>query len=726
MDYGRTLWNTFVILLGGMIVKPWKTGSVLAAASVIALSQAALAQQTPQQAGQAAGQPAEQKGVRSFEPAFFSRYNPVTAFDMVRQLPGFAIDNGDSLRGFGATAGNVLIDGQRPSTKATSIGDELTRISARDVARIELIGASAAGDLDVRGYVELANVVLKPAAQVQASTTYVGMLQHQGEHISTRVGGTRAWKAQDFGGRLQVQASNFQNRGETAIEFYNGVGALTGTRDEFGQQYLNELLINGSFNWTPTARDTLNVTGRIMPRGFNSQSGSISRDTSGTPTAFVADDYTEKDIIYLDLGGDWEHRFSPENTVKLVTVNSLVSWRPQEFFEQFPGTGPRAVATRINTDNKRGEHVLRGVWTTKPNDKHTVEIGLEGAFNYLDTDRAVSNAVGAGPFTPQFLPVASTRVEELRGEVFIADTWRASPELTLDMGFTFEASRITQTGDAEQERDFTYPKPRIQATWTPNKTDQFTLNFERIVAQLNFSEFASVVQLVQGQLTVGNPDLKPAQTWDASLQWKRTIGQRGSFLIKGFYNQVDDVQDFVVIQTGPTTFFTGAGNIGDGERYGARMEVALPLDGLGVKGGMLKFFAQGRKSTVTDPITGEERPFANDFTFDSNIDFRQDLPELKLAWGGDYTFPGGETYAYRLSEIQRRDFGHGDLDFFIETTAIKGVTVRLNLDNLGDSPSWLDRRFIAPSRLTSNTVSSREFRESTNGPSITLTLQGAF
>ena len=79
-----------------------------------------------------------------------------------------------------------------------------------------------------------------------------------------------------------------------------------------------------------------------------------------------------------------------------------------------------------------------------------------------------------------------------------------------------------------------------------------------------------------------------------------------------------------------------------------------------------------------------------------------------------------------LGEIQRRDFGHGDLDFFIETTALKGLTVRLSIDNIGDSPSWLDRRFYSPSRLTSNLISSREFRQSTNGVITQLSVTGSF
>ena len=49
------------------------------------------------------------EGVQVFEPDFFARFSPVTADDMVRQLPGFTLDEGAELRGFGATAGNLLI-----------------------------------------------------------------------------------------------------------------------------------------------------------------------------------------------------------------------------------------------------------------------------------------------------------------------------------------------------------------------------------------------------------------------------------------------------------------------------------------------------------------------------------------------------------------------------------------------------------------------------------------
>ncbi|MEQ1782238.1 MAG: hypothetical protein ABMA14_12810 [Hyphomonadaceae bacterium] len=48
------------------------------------------------------------EGVQVFEAGYFKQFNPVTAADIVNRVPGFDIDDGEVLRGFGATAGNVL------------------------------------------------------------------------------------------------------------------------------------------------------------------------------------------------------------------------------------------------------------------------------------------------------------------------------------------------------------------------------------------------------------------------------------------------------------------------------------------------------------------------------------------------------------------------------------------------------------------------------------------
>ncbi|MGZ9113097.1 MAG: TonB-dependent receptor, partial [Brevundimonas sp.] len=149
----------------------WLAGAALCALAGPAMAQASRpptatpqsAAQAPVPTGPAESAPqvdATQQGVLIFEPAFFADARPDTALDMISRLPGFGLDTGDSgTRGLAGTAGNVLIDGVRPSTKSDSLDQILRRISAAGVARVELIRGGAPG-IDMQGRSVIANVVL--------------------------------------------------------------------------------------------------------------------------------------------------------------------------------------------------------------------------------------------------------------------------------------------------------------------------------------------------------------------------------------------------------------------------------------------------------------------------------------------------------------------------------------------------------------------------------------
>ena len=109
---------------------------------------------------------AQAAGVNTFEPGFFARVQPTSAWDMIQILPGFRLIEGDTdVRGYSGSGGNVLIDGQRPSSKEETLEDILKRIPAAQVARIELIRSGAAG-VDMQGFAVMANVVRDRSAKV--------------------------------------------------------------------------------------------------------------------------------------------------------------------------------------------------------------------------------------------------------------------------------------------------------------------------------------------------------------------------------------------------------------------------------------------------------------------------------------------------------------------------------------------------------------------------------
>ncbi|MET0274402.1 MAG: TonB-dependent receptor plug domain-containing protein, partial [Phenylobacterium sp.] len=117
-----------------------------------------LAQAAAAAAPEAVATPAQ--GVISYPSAFFAAQQPANAADMVDRLPGFSLDTGDSVRGFEGAAGNVLIDGQRPTSKTDSLNEILRRIPATQVERIDLIRGGAPG-IDMQGKTVLANIIRK-------------------------------------------------------------------------------------------------------------------------------------------------------------------------------------------------------------------------------------------------------------------------------------------------------------------------------------------------------------------------------------------------------------------------------------------------------------------------------------------------------------------------------------------------------------------------------------
>ena len=120
---------------------------------------------------------ASSEGISVYTPDFFADSRPATASDMVSRLPGFSLDTGTSARGFAGTAGNVLIDGARPTAKTDDLSTILIRIPAASVERIEVIRGGAPG-IDMQGQTVVANIVSRKGDSTQtilkAATTYTG------------------------------------------------------------------------------------------------------------------------------------------------------------------------------------------------------------------------------------------------------------------------------------------------------------------------------------------------------------------------------------------------------------------------------------------------------------------------------------------------------------------------------------------------------------------------
>ena len=93
--------------------------------------------------------PSESDGVRQiYLPSDFAQFPPRSAFDLVRQIPGFSVNEGGGDRGFGQADTNVLINGRRISGKSNGPTQALERLSVESVIRIEILDGAS---LDIGG-----------------------------------------------------------------------------------------------------------------------------------------------------------------------------------------------------------------------------------------------------------------------------------------------------------------------------------------------------------------------------------------------------------------------------------------------------------------------------------------------------------------------------------------------------------------------------------------------
>jgi outer membrane receptor protein involved in Fe transport len=713
------------------------------AALAAGLAPGALAQQTPSPAPEQTVAKAEAdgpEGVRVFEGAFFKQYNPVTAADIVNRVPGFEIDDGEALRGFGATAGNVLVNGERPSSKVL-ISEQLKRIPADSVLRVELVSGSAS-NLDARGQTQLVNVVLKQAAKEGSPTTWV--LDIRDIQYSERLGwGVQLTKTFALGETadltLDFQLPNLRGRTESYEAVRNAAGVLTLYREQMGQP--NNMGVQGSgvLKWRPSAQDTVSLNLQVAPTWNTTNLASFNYTPSGAFAQGLTGEIDYPVNYTAEVGGDWEHRFSPELSVKGIALATFSEIEQDDIFRNYTPSGTAGPGGLFNTQTfarttEAGERVARGFVTWRPDAAHTIDIGVEGAFNFRDTTLDIFNNTGSGP-VPQALPVADTRVEEKRIEPFITDVWKMSPQLTLETGFIYEASTITQSGDEVKEREFSYPKPRAILTWQAGASDQVRTSITREVAQLDFSEFATSINVVDASSLIGNPDLEPEKAWKARAEWEHRFGPRAAVTVAVFHDQVEDVQDFIprTICNNPIgaplsscatvdqRTFDAPGNIGDGTRTGIELRGALPLGDL-LPNAEVRFSGLLQETEVDDPVTSVSRRFSNERDWSYNISLRHDLPELKLAWGASAA-EASERMEYRSAEDILFDRPGTRFDVYVDSTMIPGITVRVSAANIFHPEEFRMRTFyaadpldpVAPPRAT-GIVSRTEERKQKGGP----------
>ena len=629
-------------------------------------------------------------GQLAYDPGFFAQFNPQNALEMVNQTPGFSLDGGDDRRGFSGAVGNLLIDGQRPSTKSQSLEDILSRIPAAQVVRIELLrGAEVAGDAS--GAAVLLNVVRVPSAGS-------GLWRIGGEHNRDIFGPQ---------GEISYSGRNGQFEYGVGVNYYSqfrmqpgrrnsydSVGALTSTADTPSPRDFREGFVTGNVAF-PLLGGRLSANAQLDGNRFHALNAFYFLDAMRAPLRDEIGNFTEHNDGY-EVGLNWDREAGPWS----IGLIGLVNRNTYDSFETFASIAPSgALNFRITQDlvSETGETILRGTLARSLGAQHRVEVGLEGAFNSLDQTVAFTRDTGGGAAS-LFLPNANVLVEEERADAFVVHTWRPNDLWSVETRLAGEQSTLTFTGDSNQTVELAFFKPSVQVSRNFDGGNQLRFRVYRDVDQLDFGDFVSAAGISDNLINGGNTDLRPETSWRAELGADLRLPGDAAFNLTVTRQWIQDVADSLKLESDNGTpldpsddfFFDAPGNIGDGDALHIETRTTLPLAWL-LPGARLTLSTSTWLTEVEDPVTGQPRHFSGDNDFHYEGEFRQDINSWKIAWGFFFN-KGSENQTWRFNEVDVYEEGPW-VDAFVETTIIEGIRVRLTAANVLDGDIRRQRLF---------------------------------
>lgn len=644
---------------------------------------------------------------------FFSDYQPVSARDMVEQVPGFQISNGDGRRGFSGAGGNVLINGERPSSKQDSVSSILERIPASRVTHIELIRGNT-GRFDAGGQAVLVNVFVDTSRRAWTwSSTLEQDLDSGGPTPNARLSMVDQSGNTTWGLGISAGTSFF---GNTINERVLVGGANVEDRDEFERNRSRTLQLNGNSS-TSFGEASLRFNGEIGYQKSDFLERSRRTPVSVTGNPFNLNRQSEDTELEFELGGDFEWPLAPNWKAKLIGLHNSTIADDENREILIVQPLPPELQRQAIRDTRQDESIgrLELDWTASAD--HLLELDFETALNSLD-NALVLRISDDGELSPVDVPGANNRVEELRGEIELRDTWQLGI-FSLESAVGAELSRISQSGGDTPDQSFFFLKPSLTLVHAPHERLLNRVRFSREIAQLNFGDFISSANFSDNDIDRGNPGLEPQQTWTAEVSSERRFGAIGVGTLSVFHSWVRDVQDRLPIDGQ----FEVPGNIGNGRRWGFTAEGTFPLLLLGLDQARLDLEARWLDSVVTDPVTGATRRFSGHRRYALEGEFRQDLVEAGWAWGieSDYV---DRAVRFELDELDIDERGI-DLEAFVETTRFFGVKMQLIVQNLLDRRFLRDRTVFSGSRESSE-VDFREIRDLRRGRSVLLSVSGSF
>jgi len=541
----------------------------------------------------------------SFSADSFVRYSPRTAHDTVSRLPGFALDAGETgLRGFAGGAGNVLVDGKRPSTK-TSLTEVLSRIPAGPVVRIDLIPGSGT---EIGGQTLVADIFTKGSGISRSWSAELerapdGRIYPRAEAAISRPLG--AWQTTTKVNGFWERFSFLSYRRDRI----DANGNLIQFHEEPLPSALAEFYVAGDAK-RDLAGGTLTLGGRIGVSDYNQLTTRTGYPQRTVDTLLATDRRVVSfDSFYseAELNAEWTRPLQDDWSLTLLSLGTIRDGNQESVSRlEVPVANP-VFETRFASEQMPIEWLARSTVSRAGSARWKPEYGIEVACNTLDSRLALSRQAEA-----IVLPAANVTVDEIRTEIFSNLVMQPSSRWSLEARVAAEASRIRVSGDAAAEQTTVIVKPSASLQYAIAKNLSARLALRRTAGQLDFEDFAASAEFEVDRQFGGNPELSPDKTWrlGATADWRTASGRALNATL--FHEWRKDVLEQILLPSG----IAGVGNAGNARVWGIESSFAWPL-GSFIPGRRLEGTVNIAEARFDDPVTGQARRLTEFDQFDA-------------------------------------------------------------------------------------------------------------
>jgi len=706
----------------------------------------------------------EESTVR-YPASYFSEWAPVTAQDMLVRIPGLdprsmgsSFSGGISSRapsppggstggpsgaggggrgfGGGSRTTEILINGKRTAGKNNSTGSQLSRITAGQVDRIEIIRGTS-GELDVRGSGQVINVVLNEEFS-EASLQYDLTAEHAHDN-TIKPNAEVSYSGQTGGLNFQASVRAFDPY------IYN----VRRERSVLGDFSPNDRVFEVSTRDPEGFSGTANFDYEINPNSSARLNAAWLDGTSTTDIERTTTDLKVSPNVDIfqseigpglwknwEIGGDYEFNTDGGSRWKVLFISNsdtrATTLERYDVLSDFSNEKNRFLDSWIETK----ERIVRGSYTFDIFRSQDIEIGAERAQTILDSKLAlgVSAATGTpsplvGGLVPMPVNNANSSVEEMRYEPFIIHNWIFNSRSSLETSVLYEDSKITQQGDVSTQRDFSFVKPKLDFRYDLTPQLQLRATIEKIVEQLTFNDFVAATddQDEDSNVQAGNANLRQEWYWNYEINSEyRLPNDIGVVSGRLYYEDWHDKIERMDVTVDESNLQSANGNIGDGEKYGINLSASIRMRMIDMPNLLITVVTNVEDSKIIDPILGVERRMMNSWRGRTNYAFRHDLPNLRLNYGLNVqdSFDGGRL-RYDIDDIE---YGRGDPFWgaFVEWISPQNITFRLEAQRIIEKAEMCRERRRFVGRISSGIIEEIEDQCSRSGPAIALRVTGTF